>query len=163
MDIEWAWKKNPIVSFAGTYLGADSSFSHCSGSQSCFYINNIMLDKCIIYGSIENFKRYNFSMDHIFWFCCFEKIEAVFRGSTTTDQLWVYPCYYHVPLGKGFSSMTFISQMKGLVELYSIPKYDIVWFCYWEMRAETLISDPYYIVKTQRKSGVFSIWSISSV
>ena len=67
-------------------------FSWSNYFQSCFEDYNPFKFFFHIGHSIENFKRYNFSMGHIFWFCCFEKPGAVFCDYTTRDQPWVSPC-----------------------------------------------------------------------
>ena len=38
--------------------------------------------------------------------------------------------YHHVCLGKVFRFSISLSETKGLVKLYSNPKYEAVWFCY---------------------------------
>ena len=77
------------MSFDAEYPDADSSFLYFNNFQSCFHNHDYAEKYFIIYDSIENFKRYNFSMDHIFWFCFFQKVETIFHDYPNKDQSWV--------------------------------------------------------------------------
>jgi hypothetical protein len=76
--IKRALKKNPIISCDGEYLGSDSFFLHINGFQSCFRHYDHALKYFTTYGSIENFKPYNFAIDHIFWFQSLETVDVFF-------------------------------------------------------------------------------------
>ena len=124
------------MSFGDQYPDVDSSFLHFNNFQSCFNNHNYVEKYFTIYDSIENFKRYNFAVGHIFWFRFFQKVEAIFHDYPTGTNHG----YNHVRIGKVLRFFIFLSQTKDQVELYSNPKYELIWLCYWKMRTETVIS-----------------------